>query len=80
MVYGCKWYDGLMVDIFVLCNVDSLVYFLKRLLFEGFIFFVQGDWKDELKLVYGEDWFEFLWDRSLDENLDVFRGCEKLKF
>lgn len=40
MVYGCKWYDGLMIDIFVLSDVDCLIYFLKRMNFEGFLFLV----------------------------------------
>ena len=79
MAYGCKWHDGLMVDIFVLRNVDSSVFPLKRLPFEGFTLPVQSDWKDELESAYGEDWFEFPRDRSPDENPDVFNGCEKLK-
>jgi len=79
MAHGCKWHDGLMVDIFVLRNVGSSVYPLKRLPFEGFTLPVQNDWKEELQSMYGENWFEFPTGRSPDENPDVFHGCEKLK-
>ena len=79
MAYGCKWHDGLMVDIFVLRRVYSSVYPLKRLPFEGFTLPVQNDWKEELESVYGKHWFEFPEDRDPGEYPDVFNGCEKLK-
>lgn len=80
MVYGCKWYDGLMIDIFVLIDVGCLIYFLKRMNFEGFLFLVQNDWKVFLLFYFGKDCFEFLMDGSYQfyENLDVYNGCEKL--
>lgn len=77
--YGCKWHDGLMIDIFVLPDVGSSVYPLKRMTFEGFPFNVQNNWKAELVSLYGENWFEFPTDRSPEENPDVFNSCEKLK-
>ena len=79
IAYGCKWHDGLMIDIFVLPDVDSSVYPLKRMTFEGFPFNVQSNWKEVLVSQYGENWFEFPTDRSPEENPDVFNGCEKLK-
>lgn len=68
-----------MIDIFVLPDVDSSVYPLKRMTFEGFPFSVQRNWKEVLVSQYGENWFEFPTDRSPEENPDVFNGCEKLK-
>lgn len=37
MIYNCKWYDGFMVDIFVILNVDNVIYFLRWMMFEGFL-------------------------------------------
>ncbi|KAJ7394283.1 hypothetical protein OS493_000085 [Desmophyllum pertusum] len=79
LAYNCKWHDGLMVDIFVFPKVDSAVYPLKRMTFEGFPFAVQNNWKEELVSSYGKDWFEVPTDKSPEENPDVFNGCEKLK-
>lgn len=80
IAYGCKWHDGLMIDIFVLPNVDkSAVYPLKQMEFEGFPLNVQNNWKQVLVTLYGESWFEFPTDRSPEENPDVFHGCEKLR-
>ena len=79
MAHGCKWHDGLMVDVFVLPNEGISVYPLKRLPFEGFTLPVQNDWKKELESKYGKNWFEFPTDKSPDEHPDVYNGCEKLK-
>ncbi|KAJ7378674.1 hypothetical protein OS493_021977 [Desmophyllum pertusum] len=79
IAYGCKWHDGLMIDILVLPHVSRSVYPLKRLPFEGFTLPVQSDWKDELVSQYGKNWFEFPTDEEPAENADVFNGCEKLK-
>ena len=78
IAYNCKWHDGLMVDIFVSPNVDSSIYPLKRMTFEGFPFNVQNNWKEDLISRYGEKWFEFPTNKSPDENPDVFNSCEKL--
>lgn len=81
MAHGCKWHDGLMIDIFVLTNVTSSIYPLKRMNFEGFSFPIQNDWKAFLISYFGEDCFEFPTDGNQQphENPDVFNGCEKLK-
>jgi len=80
MVYDCEWHDGLMIDIFVLTNVSSSIYPLKRMNFEGFSFPVQNDWKTFLISYFGEDCFEFPMDGNQEpqENPDVHNGCEKL--
>lgn len=77
MIYNCKWYDGFMVDIFVILNVDNVIYFLRWMMFEGFLFNVQNNWRKYLVFVYGEKWFEYLMNRLLEENFDVFNSCEK---
>ena len=78
--YGCKWHDGLMMDIFVLPSVDSSVYPLKRMKFEGFTFPVQNNWREFLISYFGDDCFEFQMDpdQQPEESPDVFNGCEKL--
>lgn len=80
MVHGCKWHDGLMIDIFILTDVGRSIYPLKRMNFEGFLFPVQNDWKAFLLSYFGKDCFEFPMDGSQQphENPDVHNGCEKL--
>ena len=78
--YGCKWHDGLMIDIFVVTDVDkSEIYPLKQMEFEGFPLNVQNNWEQVLVSLYGENWSEFPTDKTPEENPDVFHGCEKLK-
>ena len=77
---NCSWHDGLMVDIFVSPNVDSSIYPLKRMTFEGFPFNVPNNWKEYLASRYGKKWLEFSKNpyKSPDENPDVFSSCDNL--
>ena len=80
IAYGCKWHDGLMIDMFVVTDVDkSSIYPLKQMEFEGFPLNVQNNWEQVLVSLYGESWSEFPTDKSPEENPDVFHGCEKLR-
>lgn len=40
MFYGCIWYDGFMIDMFVLFYMNRFVVLCRWISFEGFIFFV----------------------------------------
>lgn len=80
IAYGCKWHDGLMIDMFVVTDVDeSAIYPLKQMQFEGFPLNVQNNWEQVLVSLYGQSWSEFPTDKSPEENPDVFHGCEKLR-
>lgn len=57
-VYGCKWHDGAMVDIFVVESVPKNTYPLKTALFEGLHFPVQNNWKEVLSDKYGENYMK----------------------
>ena len=79
LAHNCTWHDGLMVDIFVFPRVRSSFYPLKQMKFEGFLFPVPNNWKEELTSEYGEDCFQFPKEPVLDnDQMDPIHGCEKL--
>jgi hypothetical protein len=84
--YGCKWVDGLMIDIFIAEDTLkphhlSKVFPLKEMLFEGFRLPVPGNWKEILRYKYGDYTSEFREDsnRVPEDNSDPFHSCEELK-
>jgi len=55
LLYGCKWHDGLMIDLFVTERETKDVFPLKEMEFEGFTFPVPKNWKEILQQDYNED-------------------------
>ena len=53
--HGCKWRDGLMVDLFVSVRRPGDVFPLKEMEFEGFVFPVPNTWRQILLDDYGND-------------------------
>ena len=79
LAHNCKWHDGLMIDVFVFPHVRPSFYPLKQMAFEGFLFPIPNNWKEELASEYGQDWFEIPTERDLVNNrMDPIHGCEKL--
>lgn len=79
--YGCKWHDGLMVDLFVTEREIKDVFPLKEMEFEGFVFAVPKNWKAILQQGYGEDVMEIPSERSAQQPFILpypAKSCKKL--
>ena len=82
MHYGCRWHDGLMIDIFVLDGKLGKEYFpLKKMEYEGFLFNVPANWKEYLKGQYGANYMQLppVGDRKLGDFPDNVHSCKELK-
>ena len=66
-LYDCKWHDGLMIDIFVTQREIKEVFPSKEMEFEGFLFPVPKNWREILRLDYGEDVMEIPSQRAARE-------------
>lgn len=44
LLYGCDWYDGFMIDLFVSEREINEVFLLEKMEFEGFVFLVLKNW------------------------------------
>ncbi|XP_032231379.1 uncharacterized protein LOC5507006 [Nematostella vectensis] len=82
--YGCKWHDGIMIDVFIAEDTlgdTSGVFPLKEMEFEGFPLYAPNNWKDILESKYGEDFMTIprVSDMVPDEKSDCLHDCEALR-
>ncbi|KAK3715038.1 hypothetical protein QZH41_002681 [Actinostola sp. cb2023] len=82
MIHGCKWHDGLMMDMFVIDPVPDGTYPLKEYLFEGLRFPVQNNWKEAIIDEFGEDFMDIPEEGSKNRfhqyQPDPLHSCDEL--
>ena len=79
--HGCKWHDGLMIDVFINddSNIDRFLP-LREMMFEGFPMFVPNNWKEIMQSAYGDGYARLPAEsqRQLGDHPDTLHGCEEL--
>ena len=77
---GCKWHDGLQVDIFILESDTTAEFPLQEMTFEGFRFPVSKNWLEKLESKFGSGIMElpYIWHRKPKVWPDPLHSCEKL--
>ncbi|XP_048582499.1 uncharacterized protein LOC125561862 [Nematostella vectensis] len=73
--YGCKWHDGMMIDMFVIDGKLDGIFPLKQMDFEGFSFPVPNNWKEQLSKSYGKNFMQVPLEKSKRVPVD-FPDCK----
>ncbi|KAK3715040.1 hypothetical protein QZH41_002680 [Actinostola sp. cb2023] len=82
IAHGCKWHDGLMIDMYIVESIPKGTFPLKEVLFEGLRFPVPNNWRKRLVKKYGDNYMlvpregsnnRFQWDWP-----DPVHSCEEL--
>lgn len=81
--HGCKWHDGLMIDIFVHESLPNGTYPIKDYLFEGLSLPVASNWKEALVGEFGDDVLELpktvSKNRGTKNRPDPMHSCEEIR-
>ena len=79
--HGCKWHDGLQVDVFVHKGSLNGIFPLREMQFEGFNFLVSNNWEDVISAEYPG--FMHLPEKEKrvpkNKQTDPLRSCEELE-
>ena len=77
---GCKWYDGLQIDIFVTDTIPWGIFPLREMQFEGFNVLVPNNWKSVISAEYPHFMDLPSKEDRIPKNmkLDPTRSCEEV--